>query len=114
MKLNGNGPIVGGVLAAVGASVCCVLPLVLVSLGIGGAWMSMLTGLEPARPVFIALTLGFFGLGYYRLYRRPAACAPGQACAVPKVMHRQRALFWAAALVVLALIAIPWLAPSFA
>lgn len=113
MKPNGNGAILGGILAAVGASVCCVLPLVLVSLGIGGAWMSTLTSLEPARPFFIALALGVFGVGYYQLYRKPVTCAPGEACAVPEVLHRQRAIFWATALPVLALIAIPWFAPLF-
>src|ERR671936_109506 len=106
MKRNGNGPILGGILAAVAASVCCVVPLVLVSLGIGGAWMSTLTGLEPARPFFIAAALAFFGIGYYRLYRRPAMCTQGENCAQPGVAHRQRTLFWTAALIVLSVIAI--------
>ena len=114
MNPDGNGAIVGGILAAVGASVCCVLPLVMVSLGIGGAWLSALTSLEPARPFFIALALGFFGLGFYRLYRKPVVCAPGDACAVAKLRYRQRAIFWATALPVFALIAIPWFAPLFA
>lgn len=56
---NGNGTLIAGALAAVGASVCCVAPLVLLALGIGGAWISNLTALEPLRPVFIGLTLLF-------------------------------------------------------
>ncbi|HZE91048.1 MAG TPA: mercuric transporter MerT family protein, partial [Rhizobacter sp.] len=32
--------LVAGVLAAIGASVCCVGPLVLLMLGIGGAWIA--------------------------------------------------------------------------
>ncbi|MDD5412690.1 MAG: mercuric transporter MerT family protein, partial [Methylobacter sp.] len=41
---------IGAVLAAIGASVCCVGPLLLVSFGIGGAWMSALTSMETVRP----------------------------------------------------------------
>ncbi|MGR5415051.1 mercuric transporter MerT family protein, partial [Vibrio astriarenae] len=38
MQFSGKGPLVAGVLAAIGASVCCVGPLVLLALGIGGSW----------------------------------------------------------------------------
>ena len=47
LKLRGS--LVAGVLAAIGASVCCVGPLVLLTLGIGGAWIANLTALEPTR-----------------------------------------------------------------
>jgi hypothetical protein len=49
--------LIAGTLAALGASVCCVLPLVLVALGIGGSWIASLTAMEPYRPVFVGLTL---------------------------------------------------------
>jgi periplasmic mercuric ion binding protein len=35
-----------GVLAAIVGSLCCVAPLVLLTLGISGAWISQLTALE--------------------------------------------------------------------
>jgi mercuric ion transport protein len=54
---------IGAVLAAIGASVCCVGPLLLISLGIGGAWMSAFTSMETVRPYFIIVTLIFIGLG---------------------------------------------------
>ena len=54
---------IGAVLAAIGASVCCVGPLLLLSLGIGGAWMSTLTSMESIRPFFIILTLIFIAFG---------------------------------------------------
>jgi len=100
-------------LAAVGASLCCVAPLVLVTLGIGGAWLSMLTQFEPARPVFIALTLGLLALAWRRLYRQPAACEPGKACADITVMRRQRFIFWLVAALLLLLLAFPWYASLF-
>lgn len=41
----------GGVLGAIAASSCCVLPLVLFSVGIGGAWIGNLTALAPYQPI---------------------------------------------------------------
>lgn len=103
----------GSVLAALAASVCCVLPLVLVALGIGGAWMANLTALAPARPYFVAVTLVFLALAFRRLYLVPQGCKPGTACATPQVRSRQRVMFWVMAGVLLALLAVPWTAPLF-
>lgn len=111
--LNAKRSLVAGVAAAIGASVCCVGPLVLVMLGIGGAWIDNLTAFEPYRPLFIGLTLLFLGLGFRELYRAPHACAPGTACADPQAARRQRTLFWLVAVVLLALLAVPWIAPLF-
>jgi len=105
--------LVAGVLAAIGASVCCVGPLVLLMLGIGGAWIANLTALEPMRPWLIAATLLFLGLAFRRLYLQPQVCEPGAACAEPIVVRRQRLIFWVVALALLALLSVPWLAPFF-
>lgn len=110
---TGGGALFGGVLAGIGASACCAGPLVVVSLGFGGAWVSQLTALEPLRPLFIVLALAFFLLGFVRLYPRQAACRPDQSCAPIEVRARQRLLFWAALLISAAIIAFPWYAPLF-
>ena len=104
---------VASVLAAIGASLCCVGPLVLLTLGIGGAWIANLTALEPLRPWFIAATLLFLGLALRRLYLQPQVCEPGAACAEPIVLERQRLIFWVITLALLALLSVPWLAPLF-
>lgn len=100
-------------LAAIGASLCCVAPLVLVTLGIGGAWVSTLTRFEPARPVFVVLTLGLLALAWHRLYRAPAACEPGKPCAEGAVQRRQRLIFWLVSVPLLLLLAFPWYAALF-
>jgi len=100
-------------LAAVGASLCCVAPLVLISLGLGGAWMSSLTGLEPYRPIFIVLTLGLLALAWTQLYRQSAVCKPGRACADGTVQRRQRLIFWSVAALLLLLLTFPWYASLF-
>lgn len=111
--LGAKGSLAAGVLAAIGASLCCVVPLVLLALGIGGAWIGNLTALEPYRPIFIGLTLLFVGLAFRQLYVTAPVCAPGTACADPKVLARQRAVFWVVAVLLGALLAVPWLAPLF-
>ena len=108
-----KGSLVASVLAAIGASVCCVGPLVLLSLGIGGAWIAHLTSLEPLRPWFITATLLCLGLAFRRLYLQPQVCEPGAVCAEPVVLKRQRLIFWVVALALLSLLSVPWLAPLF-
>src|SRR3546814_4499833 len=41
----------GSILGAIAASSCCILPLVLFSLGAGGAWIANLTALAPYQPI---------------------------------------------------------------
>ncbi len=113
MQLTGKGSLIASVLAAVGASVCCVGPLVLLALGIGGTWVGNLTAMEPFRPWFIGLTLLFLALAFRRLYLVPRVCLPGTACADPRVLRRQRITFWIVSTMLLALLAVPWFAPLF-
>jgi mercuric ion transport protein len=106
----------GGILGAVAASICCVVPLVLFSLGISGAWMANLTALTPYKPFFITITLGFLGYGYYLVYRKPkVVCAEGTACARPLPNLIVKGSLWVATILVLIAFAwpviIPYLAP---
>ena len=108
-----SGSLLAGAAAAIGASACCAGPLLLVVLGIGGAWGSRLVALEAYQPFFVSAALAFFGYAFYRLYRKPEACAPGEACAIPAVRHRQRVIFWVIALIAAALMSFPLYAPLF-
>ena len=105
--------VLAGATAALGASACCAGPLLLVVLGVGGAWGSQLAALEAYQPWFVAATLAFLGYAFHRLYRRPAECAPDDACAVPATRMRQKALFWVVSAFALALLALPLYAPLF-
>lgn len=105
--------ITASALAAIGASICCVGPLALLGLGISGAWIGTLSAFEPYRPVLIGVTLLFLVLAFRKLYLVPQVCAPGAACVIPTVVRRQRAIFWTVSVVLLALIAFPWIAPYF-
>src|SRR6516225_896856 len=110
---KGTGFLVAGILSAIGASICCLGPLVLLALGVSGAWIGSLTALEPYRPIFIGLTLLFLGSVFYRLYLARPACLRESTCANPHALKRQRLGFWIVAVVALGLIAAPWVAPLF-
>jgi len=99
---------IAAALAAIGASACCVGPLILLSLGIGGSWISTLTSLEPYRPIFIGITLIFLGLTFYALYLKPRQCAPDESCAVPGVVRNQRIIFWIVSVLLVALMTFPY------
>jgi mercuric ion transport protein len=82
---RGQAMLVGaGIVGALAASSCCILPLVLFGIGVSGAWIGNLTRLAPYQPYFIAATLACLGGGYWLVYRSSkAACADGDACARP-------------------------------
>ena len=111
--LNAKGSMVAGVLAGIGESVCCVGPLVLLALGISGAWIGCLTALEPYRPIFIGMTLLFLGLAFHGLYLVPQSCAPGTPCVDSQTRKRQRLALWLVTALLLGLLAVPSLAPLF-
>lgn len=74
----------GSMLSALAASSCCIVPLVLFSLGASGAWISNFTALAPYQPIFLVLTLSFLAAGFWMVYRRPkATSAEGSSCARP-------------------------------
>ena len=76
--------LIGGALAAIVASVCCLGPLVLVTVGISGAWISNLVAFEP-----------------------------GTFCAVPQTRRIYKALFWVVSAMVLVALGFPYTARFF-
>ncbi len=104
----------GGAVGAILASSCCILPLVLVTAGVSGAWIGNLTVLEPYRPWFAAFALVFIGLGFHLVYfkARPT-CEDGSSCAQPQTARLTKSVLWLATLLVLAALTVDWWAPLF-
>jgi mercuric ion transport protein len=96
--------IAGGLLAAVGASICCAGPLVLLLLGISGSWISNLTLFEPYKPLFILATLVMFGWAGWKIYRPVRACETGTPCADTAIQKRRKWIFWITAVMALILV----------
>lgn len=99
-----NLPLIGGVVASIGAGLCCAGPLVLLLLGVSGSWVGNLTLFEPYRPLFILTVVSLFGWAGWKLYRPQTECQPDETCALPQVQKRRKVMFWLAALVVLILV----------
>jgi len=108
----GRGALYVGGLAAILASTCCLGPLVLLMLGVSGAWIGNLTALEPYRPFFIGVAVVALAFAYRQVFR-PAACAPGEVCAVPQVRSTYKALFGLVAVLILIAVSYPYIAPLF-
>jgi len=86
--------VAGGILGAIAASSCCVLPLVFVSLGVSGAWIGNLTALAPYQPCILALTVAMLGYGFYSVYwRARQACADG-TCERPRPSRAVEVGLW--------------------
>lgn len=97
----------GAVLTALGASLCCILPVAVAVLGVGSAVLG--ARLEPMRPWFAGLTALLLGFAFYQAYK-PLECAPGEVCAVPASRRRTRITLWIIAVVAAALMAFPYYA----
>jgi mercuric ion transport protein len=103
---------VGGILGALAASSCCIVPLILFSLGIGGAWIGNLTALAPYKPLFVAGTAGVLGYGFHLVYWKPRrACANDAACARPIPNLLVQLAIWIATALVIAVFAFDYVAP---
>lgn len=99
--------------SAILASACCLGPLLLLMLGISGAWIGTLTLLEPYRPFFIGLSFIALALSWRHVWRSPEDCIPGQLCAKPEVKWSYRVLYVVVVLLLFVAISFPWIAPWF-
>lgn len=107
---------VGGLVAAVLASVCCLGPLALAAFGVGvgvtGFWAStggFLKALLPYRPWFIGFAGLCFAISFYLVYlRADRACTPDETCQRGASNGFTRRLLWALAVLALGLVLAPY------
>lgn len=102
-----------GLLAALATSSCCLIPFLLFTVGISGAWIGNLTSLAPYQPIFLVLAVALLGTGFYRVYRKPkaaaAVCVSGSACADPRADRLTKTILWTATALVIAGASFPWI-----
>lgn len=110
----------GGVVAAFLASLCCVGPLLFVSLGVGAGLAGTF---EPLRPIFGVLMVALLAAGFWAVYGRRLApvsqshahdvaagdhgCAPAEVCVSPVRRSRDVAILWSATALALILWTFP-------
>lgn len=95
----------GTIVAALGASLCCIVPVAVAVLGVGSAALG--AKLEPFRPYFIGLTVALLGFALYQAYK-PQHCEPGEACALPQSRRRSRIVLWVVSVIAALLLAFPY------
>ena len=104
----------GGLLGAIAASTCCVLPVILFALGISGAWISNLVSLARYKPFFIVLSLVFIGTGFWIVYFKPQISIPkvqSTSCYRPFSEKTIKIMLWSAVIIILIVFLIPYIAP---
>jgi mercuric ion transport protein len=107
---TGSGALLVGGVAAILASTCCLGPLVLVVLGLSGAWIGNLSLLEPYRPFFIAGALVALSFAGRRIFRSAQTCQPGEVCAMPRTRRLYKIVFGIVSVLVLVALVFPYLA----
>ena len=105
--------LLAGGIAALLASTCCLGPLVLITLGFSGAWISKLTVLEPYQPIFIGAALTALFFAGKRVWRPAVQCGPHEVCALPPVKRAYQLLFVVVCALVLLALVFPLIAPRF-
>ena len=105
---------IAGILGGLAIGSCCVVPFILVTVGVTGAWIGSLTALAPYKPIFVAFTLAVLAVGFFMVYRRPkAACADGSYCAHPASDRIAKIGLWVATVLVAIALGFPSLVPLF-
>ena len=102
--------IAASLLAALGASVCCIGPVVAAMFGMTS--LAALVKYEPLRPLFAIMTLAALGFAFYMTYRRrrAEACEPGSVCAtrgMDRVQRFNRIMLWIAAVIAVIVLTFP-------
>lgn len=106
---SGKLTLLAGASSAIAASLCCLGPLILFSLGIGSSWATSLSVLEPYRPALMSLSLLFLMLAFRKVHARPDTCAQGTICADSHQRIRRQRIYWLTAIPALIIMALPWL-----
>ena len=105
----------GSVLAGLGAVTCCAVPMILLGIGVTGAWIGGFNALFLYRPYLIAIALVLMAAGFVSVYRKPKGPSPGgeTACRSPRLDFFNKAALWVSTVLITAAIGLPYTAPWF-
>jgi mercuric ion transport protein len=103
----------GSVIGALLASSCCVGPLVLIAVGASGPWIGKLTAFKAYQPLFVTLTVGFLGYGFWSVYRKDQQPCDGDSCTTPISDRMVKIALWTATVLVVAAVTTEYWAPLF-
>ncbi len=104
----------GGLLGALAAASCCILPLILFSLGISGAWIGNLTAFSQYHKIFVAVTLLCLAAGYWQVYskkKKENCCDADSYCASPTSGRVMKMVLWLATFIIAVALLFPYITP---
>ncbi len=102
----------GSVLAAVGASACCVVPMVLLSFGVTGAWLANFNALYPYKSYLISTAVTLLAARFFWVYRKRRECREnGAACPAAVSSRFNKAAIWVSTTLIAVAIGLPYAAP---
>ncbi|MBI3585523.1 MAG: cation transporter [Ignavibacteriales bacterium] len=96
---------VGGVIAAVIASLCCIGPVIVVFLGVGS--VAAFSVFEAYRPYLIGLTVALIGLAFYFTYRKQEIKCEDGTCKVEGAGKLAKTGVWSATILTILAIGFP-------
>ncbi len=96
----------GAVVAAVAASLCCILPVVAIAFGLGAFGIASI--FESFRPYLLAVVFAALAFSFYRIYFRREECGEGQACSTKPIGRINQIALWVAAFAVIGISAFPY------
>lgn len=105
----------GAIIAALIASLCCILPLLFVVLGISSLGMAAI--FEPFRPYLMGGAIILLALAYYWIYfkaDKSADCAPAAECSTKSSNLGSRIGLWGATLAVVLFAFTPYITAAIA
>ncbi len=100
--------LIGGILASLAASICCIGPIIFAVLGVSSA--GMISKFEAYRPLMIVVTIAFVAVAFYQTYKKKPAeeCVEGSYCANPKSDKMNKVILWIASTLILGFITFPY------
>lgn len=108
--------LIGAIVSAIVASICCIGPLVLVGLGVSGAWIGSLSAFHQYRPIFMPIAFIFLAFAFYKVYSKPKTedCKTNSYCANPKADKINKMALWGVTVLVVGMLIFPSIVTLFA
>jgi mercuric ion transport protein len=98
-------PTVGGIIAAIIASLCCIGPVLVALIGVGS--IGAFAAFESFRPYLIGLTVALLALAFYLTYRKREVICEDGSCKIESAGKWNKIAVWLATLVAAVAIAFP-------
>jgi copper chaperone CopZ len=106
-KESGEKMFLGGAfIAAIAASLCCILPILAIALGLGAFGIASV--FESIRPYLLVVVFLALAFGFYQTYFRREKCGEGQACSTKPVGRFNQMILWMATISVVAIASFPY------